>query len=293
MSGPVIALGMLAGLGAFLLIRGALTPPIRLGDAMALLDQRAPEPPQPLTQAKGLEGVGERLQRRLRLPLTTEQVRLLTIQGRSVGDFFAEKLTWALAGLLLPVLWAALQLAFGRPPGIAPLWWSLIGAAAGYFLADLRLKRGAERHRVALIDGIHTFFDLVVLERLANASAAQATANAASVSDAPLFRRISNGLERARMQQTQPWDELRAIGSQWRLPELVDFADIMQLEEQGAGLADVLQARVRELRDAHLNRQKEAAQAASESLTLWMTIPALLLGVALLTPALLTLVEGR
>lgn len=63
----------------------------------------------------------------------------------------------------------------------------------------------------------------------------------------------------------------------------------MRLEEQGAGLAETLQARVRELRDAHLAEQKEKAQAASEAMTLWMTIPALLLGVALLTPALLSL----
>lgn len=68
-----------------------------------------------------------------------------------------------------------------------------------------------------------------------------------------------------------------------------DFADVMQLEEQGAGLAEVLQARVRELRDAHLSQQREVAQEASESMSLWMTLPALLPGVALLTPALLTL----
>ena len=64
----------------------------------------------------------------------------------------------------------------------------------------------------------------------------------------------------------------------------------MQLEEQGAGLAETLRARVRELRDAHLSAEKERAQAASESMTLWMTIPALLLGCALLAPALLKLV---
>ncbi|NHB84714.1 hypothetical protein G7085_09090 [Tessaracoccus sp. HDW20] len=91
------------------------------------------------------------------------------------------------------------------------------------------------------------------------------------------------------MEQSQPWDELRRIATEWNVSELADFADVMQLEEQGAGLADILQARVRELRDAHLSRQKAEAQEASESLSLWMTLPALLLGVALVTPALLTL----
>ncbi len=187
------------------------------------------------------------------------------------------------------MVWAGAQLAFGGSPGVAPLGVALAGGVVGYFVADLRLRGGAEQERRAATDGIHTFFDLVVLERLANSSAAQAAANAAAVSDAPLFRRISSGLERARMEQSQPWHELREVAREWNVPELSDFADVMQLEEQGAGLADVLQARVRELRDAHLGAQRTAAQEASEAMSLWMTIPALLLGLALLVPPLLKL----
>lgn len=286
-----VACGMLAGLGILVAARGATAPHARLGDALAVLERRGP-PPIPIEPVRGLEGVGDRVRRRLRLPLTATQQRLLEQQGRGVGDFFAEKLVWSLAGLLLPALWAALQLAFGASPGITPFGVSLLCAVAGYFVADLRLRRGAEQQLRATTDGIHTFFDLVVLERLANASAAQAAANAAAVSSTPLFRRISAGLERARMEQRQPWDELREVATDWQVSELADFADVMQLEEQGAGLAEVLQARVRELRSAHLSRQKAAAQAASESMALWMSLPALLLGVALLVPALLTLTGG-
>lgn len=292
MIGIAILCGMVGGFGLFLAVRGATAPPVRLADALAALDRPSPAPRWEPEPSEGLEGLSERLHRRLRLPLTRTQQRLLAIQGRSVGDFFAEKLVWTLAGLLLPTLWAAVQLAFGRPPGLEPLGLSLACAVAGYFVADLRLRRGAGQHRRAATDGIHTFFDLVVLERLANASATQAAANAAAMSQTPLFRRISAALERARMEQAQPWDELRRVAGEWQVPELADFADVMQLEEQGAGLAEVLQARVRELRGAHLSRQKAAAQAASESMALWMSLPALLLGVALLAPALLTLTGG-
>lgn len=289
MIGPLIALGMLVGLGAYLVVRGSVASPLRLGDALAVLERRPPLAAEHEQEDSGIERLSQGLQRTLRLPLTETQQRLLKLQGRSVGDFFTEKLVWTLAGLLLPLLWAVIQLVAGQPPTLAPLWVALVCGAVGYFVADVRLRRGADSYRRSAIDGIHTFFDLVVLERLANASASQAAANAAAVSDAPLFRRISAGLERARMEQVAPWDELRAIGAEWQVAELADFADVMQLEEQGAGLAEVLQARVRELRDAHLNRQKADAQSASESLSLWMTIPALLLGVALLAPALLTL----
>lgn len=283
-----VGCGMVAGLGAIMIVRGLSTPPVHLGDALALLDHRQPTAP-PADPATGAEALGERIHRRLRLPLTARQQQLLLMQGRSVGDFFVEKLVWTMAGLALPAVWAGAQVAFGDSPGVAPLAIALVGAVLGYFVADLRLRGGAEQERRAATDGIHTFFDLVVLERLANSSAAQAAANAAAVSDAPLFRRISSGLERARMEQTQPWHELREVAREWNVPELSDFADVMQLEEQGAGLADVLQARVRELRDAHLGAQRTAAQEASEAMSLWMTIPALLLGLALLVPPLLKL----
>lgn len=290
MIGLVIASGMLVGFGMLLVVRGATTAPVRLGDALAVLDRR--QPVSVGAPAEGLEGAGERLHRALKLPLTDAQQRLLLMQGRTVGDFFVEKLVWTLAGVLLPVLWALGQWLVGNPPTLAPLVVSLVLGVAGYFVADLRLRGGAEQERRAATDGIHTFFDLVVLERLANSSAAQATANAAAVSDAPLFRRITAGLERARMEQTQPWDELHRIADEWQVPELADFADVMRLEEQGAALAEVLQARVKELRDAHLARQRSAAQEATEGLALWMTLPALLLGIVFVTPALLKLIAS-
>lgn len=286
MTAAAIACGMLAGLGAAFIVRGAITGPFRLGDALTALD---PPPSGATSEDRGLEGTAGRIRRRLRLPLTSQQQRLLLMQGRSVGDFFIEKLVWTAAGLGLPTVWAATRWALGDPPGALPLLIALVCGALGYFVADVRLRAGAAQERRAATDGIHTFFDLVVLERLANASAAQAAANAADVSGAPLFRRISAGLARARMEQTQPWNELRDVARQWGVPELTDFADVMQLEDQGAGLAEVLQARVRELRDAHLNAQRTAAQEASEAMTLWMTVPAMVLGVALLVPPLLTL----
>lgn len=290
MTALIVGLGMLVGLGAFLVFKGSLARTPALADALSLLD-----PPPPVTILSDapegrLEATADSVRRRLRIPLTTTQQRLLMLQGRTVGDFFAEKLVWMTAGILLPGLWAGVQLAFGNSPGLAPLGLSLALGAAGFFVADVRLRSGAKQEHRAATDAVHTFFDLVVLERLANASAAQAAANAAAVSDAPLFRRISAGLERARLEQSQPWGELRRVAVEWDVPELIDFADVMQLEEQGAGLVEVLQARVRELRDAHLARQKTAAQEASESMSLWMTLPALLLGVALLAPALMKLV---
>ena len=277
MIGLLVACGMLAGLGAALMVRGSIAVPVRLGDALAALERRPVSQEQLSTP------------QRLRLPLTSGQQRLLQLQGRSAADFWVEKAVWAGAGFFLPLVWMTTNVIMGGAVTPLPLLLSVIGAVLGALFADLRLRSGAAQQRRQATDGLHTFFDLVVLERLANASATQAATNAAAVADSPLLRRISAGLERARMEQTQPWPELRRIADEWKLPELADFADVMQLEEQGAGLVEVLQARVKELRDAHLSAEKTRAQEESESMSLWMTIPALLLGVALLIPALLAL----
>lgn len=274
--GTAIVLGMVTGLGLTAIIVGLSPAPVRLGDALAALDRRP---------TSSFEAPPRR--RTLHLPLTATQQRLLSLQDRSVQDFFVEKLILGVAGLLLPGLWVLMQLITTGRFDAMPMVASPVLGLAGFFLPDLNLRRGARQQRRAMGDAMHTYFDLVALERLANASATQAATAAAAVSEAPLFRRISAGLERARMEQVPPWDELRAIADEWDAPELADFADVMQLEEQGAGVADVLQARVKELRDAQLTRVKIEASEASEQMTLWMTIPAMLLGIAFLTPALL------
>lgn len=290
--GMAAAVGMLVGLGGFLVVLGTRRGTVRLGDALAWLDGTTPQPGVTAISDEapgGLEGLGWWLHRRLQLPVTRRQQQLLLMQDRSVGDFFAERLVLSLTGFMLPTVWMALQFLLGYPTGAVPLLFSVVGAVGGYLFADFRLGRHAAVVNRSTTESLHTFFDLVALERLANQSAAQAVASAASISGAPLFRRISAGLERARLEQVPPWRGLRRIAEEWRVPELSDFADVMQLEEQGAALADVLQARVRELRSAHLAQQRAAAQEATEGLAIWMTIPALLLGVTFVIPPLLRL----
>ncbi|MGO1385614.1 MAG: hypothetical protein ACTHWA_09970 [Arachnia sp.] len=291
--GLLVLCGTMVGLGITAVVIGSLRRTLRLSDALMVLDG-VDRIPLSTTSSEpvGMEAMGGWVQRRLRLPLSVKQQQLLLLQDRSVADFFTEKLILSLAGLLLPTAWLVMQVILGATPGPLPLLFSLLGAVGGYFLADLRLARSSVQLRRTTTESIHTFFDLVALERLANASASQAVAAAAGISDAPLFRRITSGLERARLEQSTPWPELRRVGREWNIPELDDFADVMKLEEQGAALAGVLQARVKELRDSHLAQQQAQAHEATESLTLWMTLPALLLGLTFIIPPLLKLTSS-
>lgn len=292
MTGLQIALlcGLMGGVGLFLIWLGASRRTVRLSDAIAILEGTAP---QAITTARpdeaGMAGVAHRMQSRLRLPLTATQQQRLLQQDRSVGDFFAEKILLALVGSMLPVMWLAGRYLMGASVSPLPMLLGVVGALVGYFIPDWRLRRGAERAKNANTESIHTFFDLVVLERLANVSATQAVTSAAAISDTPLYRRISAALELARLEQSPPWEQLERVATEWQLPELADFTEIMKLEQQGAALSDALRARVRELRNAHLAALRTRTQEQTEGLTLWMTVPALLLGVAFILPPLLRL----
>jgi hypothetical membrane protein len=281
---------MVAGAGVFLVVMGSTRSPIRLADAIAALDGVTPASRQTHPQQHGLDAAGSWLHNTLRLPITRKQQRLLLLSGRDVADFFAEKLVLCVTGLLAPALWLVMQVVLGNPVTPMPLLLGPVLGVGGYFLADLRLAKASRQVSRSTSEAVHTFFDLVALERLANASATQAVTQAATISDAPLFRRVATGLERCRLEQVTPWRELHRIADEWDIPELGDFADIMRLEEQGAALAETLQARVRELREAHLAKQRSRAQADTEALTIWMTLPALVLGLGFIIPPLFSLI---
>ena len=96
--GPLMVAGMAIGAGALLVVIGGLRAPIRLADALALLDGTAPEVRETHPERRGLEAAGEWLHGTLRLPITRNQPRLLLPSGRSVADFFAAQLGLAPTG---------------------------------------------------------------------------------------------------------------------------------------------------------------------------------------------------
>jgi len=286
-----LASGALASFGVFTAVAALLPQPIRLSDALSSL---APQTPRAsaaaVDPASGrLDRLAARAYASLRLPLSEATTKALALQGRPVSDFFAEKLVYSMMGLFAPLLFAGALLIMGRPVGPAPIGASLAGMVVGYFVPDVLLRRSASASRADAGEALFTFFDLVTLERMANRSATQSLHAAAGMSEHPLFMQIRVALERARLEQRPPWAELRRLSIELGMPEIGDVADVMRLDEQGAALADALRSRVRELRDAHLTREKIKAQEASEALTLWMVVPAMIFALVFLIPPLLRL----
>lgn len=231
--------------------------------------------------------VGNWLYRHSPLTLSARQRQNLQLRGQSIAGFYADKAVGAVLGFFLPVVVLTLWTVLLGVPVSVPIVVGLLGGLVGWFIPNVGLRSRARSVRSDADDALLTFMDLVTLERLANASATSALHNAANLSDIELFRQIRAALERARLEQQAPWVELRRLAEQLDLPALTDVADVMQLDETGAALSGALRARVRELRDAHLTQTQQRANAASENMTIWMTIPALIFGLIYLVPPLL------
>ena len=291
--GLIVLCGAVVAAGGWLLLRGLVPAQPRLGDVLARLDDaplaRAEAPALAEAESRSAR-LGGWLHRRGWLPLGEDQRRMLELQGKTIAEYGADKLIMAGLGLVTPVIVGALlgsMLGWAAPVPVAA---GIVGAVVGWFVPDLLLRRGAAVARAGAGEALFTFFDLVVLERMANLSATQAVTTAAAVSDAPLFDRVRTALSRARLQQQAPWDELRRLANRLNLPELGDIADVMQLDESGAALTETLRARVRELRDAHLTVSRIAAHEVSERMTVYMVLPAMIFGLIFLTPPLMRLV---
>lgn len=284
--------------GVWLIICGLVRQPVRLGDALAQLDGIRPEVGSPdlhkvemLSDASSrVERIGAAFYRLSRIPLSKATLSRLALAGRSIGDFFVEKLVLALSGLCLPFLVASLSSMVGFPLGGFSAVVGLAAMVMGFFVPDLKLKKASTAQRLDATEALSTYFDLVTLERMANMSAAQAALSAAQLSDVPVFVRIRSTLENSRLQQRPPWVDLRELAVEMELPALGDLADILALDDQGAALAAALRARVAELRDAHLMKERIAAQQHSERMTIWMSFPVMIFALIFLAPPLLRLV---
>lgn len=284
-----IGSGALGALGVWAILHGTLAPvDPRLADALDLLDGRLTR----RVPRKQSDRLGAWLRNRLRRPVSDRLTRLLKLTGRSLEQHDTRKALGAAAGLLIPLVLAAvgswaLGVEFATVAVLAPFT-----AILGFLWPDIALTNAEQEITEDATEALLTYFDLVLLERLANQSGAQALRAAASVSDITVFALIRETLERARLEQRAPYPDLRELSQQLGLPALTDIADVMSLDESGASLASALQARVSELRDAHLTNAKLAASQISERMTFFMVVPALVFAGFFLIPPMLRLLAG-
>lgn len=137
--GAVLLAGMLVLGGVVALVLALVPAPPRLQPALDRLGavEVADVGPVEFSVNSRSERWGLALYRRTPLPLTERQLRLLRLQDKSIPEFFADKLVFAVVGALLPAL---ITLAYGWLADSVvwwPLWLTMIGLIGGYFLPGL------------------------------------------------------------------------------------------------------------------------------------------------------------
>ena len=159
-------------------------------------------------------------------------------------------------------------------------------------LPAARLKAAAGPTNDDSFEALLVFIDLVVLERLANETSVDALTNAANMSDSPLFVQIRQVLNRASLENVDPWNGLDRLAEDIKLPELTDVVSIARLQNEGASLVDSFRARVAELRDAYLLRLQQESTTITQRLGLWTILQAGSVMLILLGAAALTLITA-
>ncbi|MFC7308958.1 hypothetical protein ACFQVC_32720 [Streptomyces monticola] len=264
--GVLVVAGCVAGAGIALLV-GELVPAApRLGPALRRLN---PPPPAPATEAQAASAqgtFGAWLLRRMPLTLPRTDLALL---GQAPEQFLINKVSYAFAGLLFPVVvlggWTLLGLSV---PLVLPGVVGVVLAAVLWFWPDFSLHSDAARARIEFSYATAAFLELVALRMASNRDTAQALEDAALIGRGWAFVRLQEALLRARTEKSSPWQALEDMGQHLKLPVLTDLADIMRLSEQdGAAVYDTLRGRARSLRTELLATDATEANRDSEKLS--------------------------
>jgi tight adherence protein C len=293
-----ILLGLVGGLGLTGLIYVFVPPGLpHLGDAVArMTPQRSHYIVSTDTDTLPLlERLGNRSQDHLRnipgFKIPAADLRLLE---KTSGWFVGRKIFAAAFGLALPSLLSATLVLIGVPlPLGIPVVVGLAFAVFFWFIPDLEVNGKAQEARDEYGIAVTVYIELVHLEKLAGLDAARALKEAAQIGNSRIFRRLSEELQRAEFNQVSAWTALRHLSEELQLPELADLAEIMtSAGVDGVAVADTLQARAQDLRNAQLSREQAKAEAATERMTGPQSLLAIVFCLLLITPPMMRVFLG-
>ena len=299
-----VLLGLLAGAGLLLVLRGLTPPNPHPGAALTRLDPNA-DPSYRRPAGSWRERVGLAAERNLagRPGFTTPSMDLELI--RNIGNdpehakytvrwYWAEKASSALAGFVIPLVLALLNRVMGSPfPDVVPVFFSLVGAVYFWFLPDAQIKRRARQARADFGRAAVAYLQLVAIHRRAGGTAAGAMRDAATISDSWMFTRILEEITRATMAGTLVWDAMTRLGDRTGISELREVGDIMRLAgKSGAGVAENLLTRARGLRDRILSHEQADAIKKTTAMNLPIVLTVTLIALTAAIPAVAALLKA-
>lgn len=170
-------------------------------------------PPDTPTSSGGVTGsdrVGLWITRTLHTSWLNPPAADLAILRKPLYQFWGERVTFALAGLLLPLALSALAAVVSAFTGFSiPLYVPIvatIACAVGFsFIPDYNVRSDAATARFTFRQTLAVYVDLVSMQRRTNAQPRQAMEVAAAAADAWALQRIREVLLRSTVTGDFPW----------------------------------------------------------------------------------------
>jgi tight adherence protein C len=272
----VILLGALFGVGATALVYGLRPPRPALADVLAALEAPTqPQSPQNLNTDEGewATRLGRRavpLVRALGFP-TPALREDLAVCGTAEDAHLAGKAVCAAAGLVAP--WAAavlVRVGTGTTPGwMMPVGGCLAMAVVLFFAPDLRVRKQAQRRRREMRHTLSLVLDLTVIALAGGAGVQQALSQAVAAPEGWAAGKLRHALHVAQLTRTTPAVHLGELGHTLGVADLTELAATLSLAgSEGAKIRGSLAAKARAMRRRRIAEADEAAQAATEQMSL-------------------------
>jgi len=285
----VILAGIMVGAGIFLVVTRLVPAHPDLAQTLRMLSPmvgsatRAPEHGWRAVGAWGLEKLPEKLR-----PIPTKDLALL---GMTPSGFITRKMSYCLAGLLIPGAVGTCAILLGiKISWLVPAFGSLIVAAVCFLLPDLQVRARAGTARTEFTRTLACFVDLVALERSCGSGTKQALDTAAEIGDSWVFHRIQETLDHATWSGQTGWDGLNGMADELNLGDLSDVADIMRLSgAEGAGICRILRAKARSMREGLLLADMTTANETNEKMSMPVSVLGIVFLAILIAPALLSM----
>jgi Flp pilus assembly protein TadB len=268
-----MALGALAGLGLWCIVRAALARRLPLDAALAALS--APHHDAAAGNAGGVEGAARRVGAWIMSSTGSNLQWLATdlaVLERSEEVHLVQRMRTAAFYAALPLsVWLVTAVA-GAPvvsPGLAGLAAAAL-AVGGWFLTDGQVRSRAKQRRVELDSALVSYLQLVSILLAGGAGIQQALHEAVEHGQGWPFQVLRRALTDARIRGISPWQAFDEHGAKLGLNSLVDLAATMELAgTSGAHIRESLVIKARALR----SHQVAAIEREATSRTTAMTGP--------------------
>lgn len=286
--------GVVAGLGLTLLVSPFLPHQVNVKTAMANLSVDPQKVQQRAQKLSREEKIGSWVM--AHLPESKVLGKLFSVDPQNLNilaipeiSYWYRRCVWGAAGSLVPLFFVVVGALGGQSISV-PFMMIFVGAVCGWLLYGAQVDARARTAREEFSRAVATYLEGVAMRRGQGANTSTAAASAADAADTWVFARIRNRIMISHHQGRQPWDALNDLGKELQVKELSDLALILkQSGENDTQIYEALRSHAELINGRILTDQHEKANAATERLSLFFPLVALVALAMLLYPIVMSL----